>query len=69
MNCSKDLPPDRHLNLTNTIKAGLANMGGSAATISLGEVERASWQSGVIDSTDHAGVLDLLGQFTNERRD
>jgi chemotaxis protein histidine kinase CheA len=37
--------PDRHLKLAQTIKAGLANLGGSAATISLGDVERASFST------------------------
>lgn len=36
-------PPDRHLKLAQTIKAGITNLGGSAATISLGDVERASF--------------------------
>ena len=36
-------PADRHLKLANTIKAGLANLGGSAATINLHEVEQASF--------------------------
>ena len=35
--------PDRHQKLAQTIKAGLANLGGSAATISLSDVERASF--------------------------
>lgn len=35
--------PDRHLKLAQTIKAGITNLGGSAATISLGDVERASF--------------------------
>ncbi len=34
---------DRHLALARTIKAGITNMGGSAATIGLSEVERASF--------------------------
>jgi chemotaxis protein histidine kinase CheA len=34
---------DRHLELARTIKAGITNMGGSAATIGLSEVERASF--------------------------
>jgi len=34
---------DRHLKLAHTIKAGITNLGGSAATISLGDVERASF--------------------------
>lgn len=36
-------PPDRHLKLAQTIKAGITNLGGSAATISLSDVERASF--------------------------
>jgi chemotaxis protein histidine kinase CheA len=35
--------PDRHLQLTQTIKTGIANMAGTAATINLTEVERASF--------------------------
>lgn len=38
-------PPDRHLKLAHTIKAGIANLGGSAATINLGDVERASFSA------------------------
>lgn len=37
--------PDRHLTLAHTIKAGITNMGGSAATIGLGEVEQASFSA------------------------
>lgn len=36
-------PPDRHRVLAQTIKDGIANLGGSAATINLGDVERASF--------------------------
>ncbi|MCC6139851.1 MAG: hypothetical protein IT389_04450 [Nitrospira sp.] len=36
-------PADRHLKLAYTIKAGLTNLGGSAATISLHDVEQASF--------------------------
>ena len=36
-------PADRHLKLAHTIKAGLTNLGGSAATITLHEVEQASF--------------------------
>jgi len=36
-------PADRHLKLAHTIKAGLTNLGGSAATIALHEVEQASF--------------------------
>ncbi|TKS61903.1 MAG: hypothetical protein EWM72_00028 [Nitrospira sp.] len=38
-------PPDRHLKLAQTIKAGVANLGGSAAMISLSDVERASFST------------------------
>lgn len=37
--------PDRHLKLAQTIKAGITNLGGSAATISLSDVERASFST------------------------
>ena len=37
--------PDRHLKLAQTIKAGITNLGGSAATISLSDVERASFSA------------------------
>ncbi len=36
-------PADRHLKLAHTMKAGLTNLGGSAATINLREVEQASF--------------------------
>lgn len=36
-------PADRHLKLAHTIKAGLTNLGGSAAMINLHEVEQASF--------------------------
>lgn len=36
-------PADRHLKLAHMIKAGLTNLGGSAATINLHEVEQASF--------------------------
>ncbi|SPP66458.1 hypothetical protein [Nitrospira lenta] len=36
-------PADRHLKLAHAIKAGLTNLGGSAATINLHEVEQASF--------------------------
>ncbi len=41
----QDPAPDRHLKLARTIKAGLTNLGGSAATISLSDVERASFST------------------------
>lgn len=37
--------PDRHRKLAETIKAGITNLGGSAATISLSDVERASFSA------------------------
>lgn len=36
-------PPERHRALVETIKNGVANLGGTAATINLSEVERASF--------------------------
>ena len=36
-------PADRHLKLAHTIKAGLTNLGGSAATINLHEIEQTSF--------------------------
>lgn len=36
-------PPDRHRVLAETIKNGVANLGGTAATINLSDVERASF--------------------------
>lgn len=38
-------PPDRHQKLAQTIKAGITNLGESAATISLSDVERASFST------------------------
>lgn len=38
-------PLDRHLKLAQTIKAGIANLGGSAAMISLSDIERASFSA------------------------
>ena len=37
--------PDRHLKLAHTIKTGIANIGGAAATVSLSDVERASFSA------------------------
>lgn len=37
--------PDRHTKLAQTIKVGITNMGGSAATIGLSEVEQASFSA------------------------
>jgi hypothetical protein len=66
--------PDRHLALARTIKAGIANMGGSAATIGLGEVERASFSAfpfveavqnpaGKISTDDFIGLCKQLGHI------
>ena len=38
-------PPDRHAKLVDTIKAGITNLGGSAATINLSGVEQASFSA------------------------
>lgn len=37
--------PDRHHKLAHTIKVGLANLGGSAATLNLSDVEQASFST------------------------
>lgn len=66
--------PDRHLKLTHTIKAGITNMGGSAATIGLSEVERASFSvfpfveavqnpSGKISADDFIALCKQLGHI------
>lgn len=36
---------DRHLKLVHTIKAGVTNLGGSAATLNLGDIEQASFST------------------------
>jgi len=38
-------PPDRHVKLVEIIKAGITNLGGSAATINLHEVEQTSFST------------------------
>lgn len=38
-------PPDRHVKLVETIKAGITNLGGSAATINLHDVEQTSFSA------------------------
>lgn len=66
--------PDRHLKLAQTIKVGITNMGGSAATIGLGEVEQASFSaipfveaiqdpSATITADDFLAVCKQLGQI------
>jgi len=66
--------PDRHLKLAQTIKAGIANMGGSAATIGLHEIEEASFSaipfveaiqdpSATITANDFVTVCKQLGQI------
>ena len=58
-------PPDRHKVLADTIKAGIANLGGSAATINLSDVERASFAAlpfveVVQDPSAHIAVDDFV---------
>lgn len=66
--------PDRHLKLAQTIKVGITNMGGSAATIGLSEVEEASFcaipfveaiqdPSVTITANDFIAVCKQLGQI------
>ena len=58
-------PPERHRVLADTIKNGVANLGGTAATINLSEVERASFAAlpfvdAVQDPTAHVAVEDFV---------
>ncbi len=66
--------PDRHQKLAQTIKLGITNMGGSAATIGLNEVEQASFSaipfveaiqdpSATITADDFIAVCKQLGQI------
>ncbi|MDH5639825.1 MAG: hypothetical protein OEY28_00920 [Nitrospira sp.] len=66
--------PERHLKLAQTIKVGITNMGGSAATIGLSEVEQASFAaipfveavqdpSATIAAGDFVAVCKQLGQI------
>ena len=51
-------PADRHLKLAHTIKAGLTNLGGSAATINLHEVEQASFAGlPLVEAVENPSVL------------
>jgi chemotaxis protein histidine kinase CheA len=58
-------PPDRYVKLAHTIRAGLTNMGGSAATIGLREVERESYAAvpfveAVQNPSDTVSACDFL---------
>jgi len=58
-------PPERHRALAETIKNGVANLGGTAATINLREVERASFAAlpfveAVQDPTANVSVEDFV---------
>ena len=58
-------PPERHRTLAETIKNGVANLGGTAATINLAEVERASFAAlpfvdAVQDPTTTVSVEDFV---------
>ena len=66
--------PDRHQNLAQTIKAGITNLGGSAATINLSDVERASFATlpfveavqdpaAKISANDFIGLCKQLGHI------
>lgn len=58
-------PPERHRALVETIKNGVANLGGTAATINLSEVERASFATlpfveAVQDPTTNVSIDDFV---------
>ncbi len=58
-------PPERHAALINTLTAGVTNLGGSAATINLPNVEQASFAAlpfidAIKDSTKSFSVQDFL---------
>ena len=66
--------PDRHVTLAHTIKSGIANMGGAAATIGLSDIERASSSAlpfveavenpnGNISTDDFVGLCKQLGHI------
>lgn len=55
---------DRHLKLAQTIRAGLTNLGGSAATINLGDVERASFSAlPFVEAVQDPAVAISVGDF------
>ncbi|MBH0181727.1 MAG: hypothetical protein HP490_08660 [Nitrospira sp.] len=67
-------PPDRHVTLAHTIKSGIINMGGTAATIGLREIEQASCSAlpfaeavenpnGTISTNDFVGLCKQLGHM------
>lgn len=57
-------PADRHLKLAQTIKAGLTNLGGSAATINLPEVEQASFAGlGLVEAVEDPSVTLSVSAF------
>jgi Holliday junction resolvasome RuvABC endonuclease subunit len=56
--------PDRHLKLAQTIKAGLTNLGGSAATINLNDVERASFSAlPFVEAVQHPAATISVNDF------
>ncbi len=55
---------DRHLKLAQTIRAGLTNLGGSAATINLSDVERASFSAlPFVDAVQDPALPISVGDF------
>lgn len=57
-------PADRHAKLAQTMKAGLANLGGSAATVNLTEVEQASFAAlPFVEAVENPAVPVSAGAF------
>jgi chemotaxis protein histidine kinase CheA len=55
---------ERHLKLAQTIRAGLTNLGGSAATINLSDVERASFSSlPFVEAVQDPAIAISVGDF------
>lgn len=56
--------PERHVKLAQTMTAGLANLGGSAATINLHEVEQASFAAlPLVEAVENPAVPPSAGAF------
>jgi chemotaxis protein histidine kinase CheA len=57
-------PPDRYRSLAQTIKVGITNLGGSAATINLSDVERASFSTlPFVEAVQEPGARVSAGDF------
>lgn len=57
-------PADRHAKLAQTIKAGLTNLGGSAATIDLTDIEEASFSAlSLVEAVENPAAVLSAGAF------